>query len=67
MTHGERMVWAAEFVRLMHEHRHEPPRLRSATAASGAAEMVDALHVIERSDLHHGGRCKLDDMLGVTR
>jgi hypothetical protein len=66
MTSGERMIWAAEFVRMMAPfQKDDESRLRAAIRA--ASEAVDALHVVDRADLRDGERAKLDDMQGVPR
>lgn len=66
MTSGERMIWAAEFVRAMTGCRPDSgPHLIAAIARASA--LVDELHALDRADLSDGQRAKLDDMQGVHR
>lgn len=62
MTSGERMVWAAEFVRRVSVGE------RSAEAAWGAATVVTILRrAADARTLDDDSRAMLEDMLGTGR
>lgn len=66
MTSGERMVWAAEFVRsLGFEPANNETIRRSAISAYSAVNYMRAARTDQQ--LHSDVRAMLDDMLGVPR
>lgn len=61
MTSGERMVWAAEFVRRLANDE------RVGSAAFGARCAVDCMRRAADAHLDDDARAMLDDMIGVPR